>query len=823
MRVNKTIKKIASVGVAVGMVGATLMGAAMAADLSEYPYMFIEDGNFNGLLVVGADARAEDIIGITNIATSLQTVSVKTTVVSSGAGSSSDRVTVTDGVELCDRDLFVGQAISGCEASVDDAELPDLLGDDIYHDAEGDNDNDERYTQEVLFQTNVTGVFKFDQDDDDAPVADTYVFIDDSNAYFYNYTLKFDDRADYDNTSSTTAADDIEGTTLTIQGREYTITDVKVSSGQLSEIEMQAGETVVWMSEGETVDRTVDGVSHSIEMIDVTGDATESTGSCGFKIDGTTAWIDVDDTDTINGVTIGVIDAKAVNIEAQDQDVCKVVIGAHEIKLVDTDELEINDEDVDGTYCEISEKTTASEGRWSGFSISFAPDLDEVYLGPGDEYIDPILGNFKFVFGGVNTGGIETFEWVTGSTSGYLRFSNEDGREVEIPLCADENSPGYDSSEASNEPVYLGDDAPTTSDNNEDKALYLEGEVCSGSSSDVSNCVGAMFLVITSTTNEAHIVEITNIDTNDNQMDFRDLTYGTEDKDLDYTNGTDMGFALSGGVGTINLSVDESAGIINFTSTGTASGATIETLEEASLAILNSDLVNQTYEGWNFSEGNDGDINVYLSDYTVYAVYDDSDDSTIEFNHTTLSTTDGYGWADESSDNDDFVKFYTLKGSLITYDQEDKQSLVIEHPHDAVYAEVYIAPTDADTLEVADEGAVSEEVQKISVNAVKLDSEVTSVTDKNIVAVGGPCANSVVAELMGNPAECETSLGISSGQALIKLYENGDYVAVVIAGQDAMDTRLACQIMSNWDDYSLTGDEMVATTVSESSLSVTAQ
>ncbi len=37
-----------------------------------------------------------------------------------------------------------------------------------------------------------------------------------------------------------------------------------------------------------------------------------------------------------------------------------------------------------------------------------------------------------------------------------------------------------------------------------------------------------------------------------------------------------------------------------------------------------------------------------------------------------------------------------------------------------------------------------------------------------------------------------------------------------------MDTRLASEIVANWDDYELTGTEMVATTVSASSLTVEA-
>ena len=75
---------------------------------------------------------------------------------------------------------------------------------------------------------------------------------------------------------------------------------------------------------------------------------------------------------------------------------------------------------------------------------------------------------------------------------------------------------------------------------------------------------------------------------------------------------------------------------------------------------------------------------------------------------------------------------------------------------------------------------------------------------------------------MENPAVCEDALGISSGQALIKLFENDGNYALVVAGQDAMDTRLASEIVANWDDYELTGTEMVATTVSASSLTVEA-
>ena len=242
----------------------------------------------------------------------------------------------------------------------------------------------------------------------------------------------------------------------------------------------------------------------------------------------------------------------------------------------------------------------------------------------------------------------------------------------------------------------------------------------------------------------------------------------------------------------------------------------------------NADIGTQKFHGMFFSEYNDGNLGAAqylgaatLSGLNVTAAYDDVTDNSIEINSTitsVLTSSYGFGFFDESADNDNFQKFYTKKGTLLTYDREDQQSLVIQHPYDTAYAKVYISPTEASTSESS--ATTTQTVVPISVSAVKLDTEVSSVTNKNIVAVGGPCANSVVAELMGNPADCGTALGIESGQALIKLFENGDYVALVVAGQDAMDTRLASQIVANWEDYDLSGDEMIATTVSESSLSV---
>ena len=92
MELRKTMKKVVALGTGVAMMGATMFGA-MAADLADYPSpLFIKDGVFDGLLVVGDNAAAEDIIGVTNIAMSLQAASVVQRTVSEG-----DTETVLEG------------------------------------------------------------------------------------------------------------------------------------------------------------------------------------------------------------------------------------------------------------------------------------------------------------------------------------------------------------------------------------------------------------------------------------------------------------------------------------------------------------------------------------------------------------------------------------------------------------------------------------------------------------------------------------------------------------------------------------------------------
>ena len=56
MEVKKAIKKVVALGIGAAMVGTTIMGA-MAASLADYPKPFVQDGKFNGYIVLGDNAK----------------------------------------------------------------------------------------------------------------------------------------------------------------------------------------------------------------------------------------------------------------------------------------------------------------------------------------------------------------------------------------------------------------------------------------------------------------------------------------------------------------------------------------------------------------------------------------------------------------------------------------------------------------------------------------------------------------------------------------------------------------------------------------------
>ncbi len=88
-----------------------------------------------------------------------------------------------------------------------------------------------------------------------------------------------------------------------------------------------------------------------------------------------------------------------------------------------------------------------------------------------------------------------------------------------------------------------------------------------------------------------------------------------------------------------------------------------------------------------------------------------------------------------------------------------------------------------------------------------LDVDAPPLGSQNLIVVGGPCANSVAAELMGYPVPCNK--GFEPGKAVIKLYP--EKKALLVAGYDAQETLAASYVLADYSDYSLKGSSLEVT------------
>ena len=82
-----------------------------------------------------------------------------------------------------------------------------------------------------------------------------------------------------------------------------------------------------------------------------------------------------------------------------------------------------------------------------------------------------------------------------------------------------------------------------------------------------------------------------------------------------------------------------------------------------------------------------------------------------------------------------------------------------------------------------------------------LASEIEDVTKENLIVVGGPCANSVAAQLLNFPLPCYE--GTPPNAALIQLFTFGEFRSLLVAGDSALDTRRGSRVIANYADYEL--------------------
>ena len=179
----------------------------------------------------------------------------------------------------------------------------------------------------------------------------------------------------------------------------------------------------------------------------------------------------------------------------------------------------------------------------------------------------------------------------------------------------------------------------------------------------------------------------------------------------------------------------------------------------------------------------------------------------------------------KSSGNTKLYKSADFWGSVITTDQTDSDSYTgtISYPDQQVYALVYAGAVASSAVGGTATGGTVKELGSVSVS----DSEVSSVSTKNLVVVGGSCVNTVAASLLGSSAPLcgenwQSKTGVGSGQFLIQTFDRtGGKVATIVAGYNAGDTTNAAKYLTTQAVDTMAGKKYIGTSAISATLQTT--
>jgi len=132
--------------------------------------------------------------------------------------------------------------------------------------------------------------------------------------------------------------------------------------------------------------------------------------------------------------------------------------------------------------------------------------------------------------------------------------------------------------------------------------------------------------------------------------------------------------------------------------------------------------------------------------------------------------------------------------------------VVLDVPGDQVLANVVVKGT---ATAVSGGTGGTRITVPITTDLAVLSSEISNPADHNLVLVGGPCVNPTIAQVSGLSAfsSCE-DWSLQIGEGILKLAANGDKVAILVAGTNALDTRRVAKVLANYPDYA---DKFVGT------------
>ena len=819
MKIN--FKKVSAIAASALMVGMT-MGTAVAA----YPTPFVSSGASNVAIVYGtqagfADGSPLDVAQAGTINSDL----------SGRMGSTGSSTSVTGGdnwqVETGSDILEIGESINDVTSYLGSNDLG-LLSDQTISTEKGEA----LYEQFLYFDDTTSSSVIYTEDDEDNL---GLFFKITSGQLIARYVMDFSTNLKSD-VESDGKLSDIEDKSITFLGKTYTITSANNGTGVGgTELTLMSGALGGTVSQGTPV--TVGGYTVDVVVSSTTEAKFTITSASGTEV-----------TDKMNkgeiekladGNYIAITDLTYEGYETGSKS-ATFYIGADKLEWKNGQSMTVNGETISDAKVTITDTESGGDISISEITLNMTAE-DDLYVPAGkklseatdlDEPQVLVSQNWDIQFAGLEAADYEELSLdLLGSDNRYeLEFVNYNGDTVKLPLVFTNGSG-----------VYGGE--------NDDKRFVVDPT--GHASTNVSK--NDYFLLHTAdpklATSDAKTVLVQYkgadkaTDTNP-QVTFA-INPGSNEYEekmtLTSTATTSVGtFTLKVAGGTFTFASDGNASLaddfsIQYTGTSYSSvnsnmnGSTSNYIRTRYNTLLNiSEIIptvaNATATGtpatsWKINvttddTNRDGDHATVPQQVFYATIGNTSTDATLTYTANSAWKTD--------PDENTVQKYTTTYGTEITStDPSDAPaSIVVKVPKSIVKPLVYV--TSKEGVSVSTTTGTAGSLGYILVK----DSEVSSVSSKNLIVVGGSCINSVAAKLVGAAscgADFTTKTGIGSGQFLIQSYANpytSGKVALLVAGYDAVDTKNAATYLTTKDVDTTVGKKYKGTSATTAELVV---
>ncbi len=853
MKAIQAVKKMVALGMGITMVGATIFGAS-AVQLSDWPAPFVVNGApaSNLAVVVGDAADAIDVVGMGDIVGGLQAAAVVKTTLAAGGGGKGI-VVEGDAVEIGSTSdlLEINEAIGDVRETITEVDLDMLKGGQIVTDKGSTEYNQYlRFNKTNQSTTPGSGVVMFGDDERDR--VGHYLHWSEGSRLF-EWELEFEEGLE----SKIEGNDlvDLEDEDIIMLGQPFVVVDtdlINSTSGTPDlTIDFMGGAISAILGENDKETYVVDGKEYEVEVLVISETTNNGEGSVKFRINGEiTDELADGETDVLaDGTQIGIRDILATGKDIQ-KSIVQFYIGAYKVSFHDTNTAdtaaiqggtEVNEENIEESWTSI--RGAFTQGGFAGTlattgsvyevsNIKYMLDADavlgDVYIPPGSgvrEQLDEPEGMltpfWDIRYEGLMDTGLTIIRIdAAGNTKYDLEFTNQEGIFYDVPFASNEGG------------VSAGDGKFKFGKDTGDLWFIEKTEQVIGKRDYfvLSDCMVAA----RDNTCFSHVLRYDTADTTNNQLSFTDLGTGT--REVTYTAYTTSGIAnlvVGGKTYLVNVSLTSPYPIaVDLDGSGTIDNAS----NSVSIGVQGEGIIN-VYNGtacmvagnYTLSHLNQtlvcnnpsGDV-MYAGAFTVNLTtlakeFDETptdeciawdvvsrapDKVGIQNQRGTLGLFLGPYGLEENEDLYQSLSGYGVFLQLFDSADDKAEDLTIEYPLSQRGARVFVTGGLVSTTTV--EGGMTEKVQPLPVGVSKLASEVADITQYNAIVVGGPCANPIAAQLMGNPEPCWES--IAKGVAKIYEHANGN-VALLAAGRTGQDTRRVARALATGQIASVNSKE----------------